>query len=238
MSIIYEPKGEAREYAPLALNIYRGCVHRCRYCYVPGVMKMTREEYHSSPMPKRDLLKRLATDAERFRGNEREILVSFVGDPYQPDNIITRETIQILIENDLRFTVLTKGGMRAVKDFDLLGSYNRCRFGSTIIFINQPDADKWELNAATIEDRIMAIREAHDRKIRTWVSIEPTIDPDQALELVRQLHPFVDHWKVGKLNYHQPDKRVNWIKFREDVICLLSAIEADYYIKQSLRRIS
>ncbi|MEZ4551950.1 MAG: hypothetical protein R2874_16190 [Desulfobacterales bacterium] len=32
----------------------------------------------------------------------------------------------------------------------------------------------------------------------TWVSIEPVIDPDQAIKLVEMLHPVVDHWKVGK----------------------------------------
>ena len=33
MSLIYEPKGKAREYSPLALNVYSGgCDHACRYC--------------------------------------------------------------------------------------------------------------------------------------------------------------------------------------------------------------
>ena len=36
LSIIYEPKGAAREYAELALNPYRGCTHRCIYCYNNG----------------------------------------------------------------------------------------------------------------------------------------------------------------------------------------------------------
>ena len=32
MSAIYEPKGAAREYSPLALNYIRGCDHGCIYC--------------------------------------------------------------------------------------------------------------------------------------------------------------------------------------------------------------
>lgn len=30
---IYEPRGAAREYAELALNVYEGCTHQCAYCY-------------------------------------------------------------------------------------------------------------------------------------------------------------------------------------------------------------
>jgi DNA repair photolyase len=40
--------------------------------------------------------------------------------------------------------------------------------------------------------RIAAIKAAHEMGIRTWVSLEPVIDPDQALELIEQIHPFVD----------------------------------------------
>ena len=40
---IYAPKGQALEYAPLAANPYRGCGHKCAYCYVPTVIKMDRK---------------------------------------------------------------------------------------------------------------------------------------------------------------------------------------------------
>jgi len=36
--------------------------------------------------------------------------------------------------------------------------------------------------------------------IKTWVSLEPVIDPEQAIELIRLLHPYVGHWKAGKIN--------------------------------------
>jgi DNA repair photolyase len=39
-SYIYAPAGQAGEYAPLAANPYRGCGHKCSYCYVPLVLRM------------------------------------------------------------------------------------------------------------------------------------------------------------------------------------------------------
>jgi len=58
------------------------------------------------------------------------------------------------------------------------------------------------------------------------------IKPEQALELIRELHPIVDHWKVGKLNYKTLP--VDWIAFREEVKALLDSLGADYYLKRSL----
>lgn len=37
-SIIYAPRGQAGEYAPLATNPYRGCGHACAYCLSPDTL--------------------------------------------------------------------------------------------------------------------------------------------------------------------------------------------------------
>jgi DNA repair photolyase len=240
MEIIYEPKGKAKEYASLAVNLYEGCEHGCTYCFGPATLKREREKFHASSHPKNDALQRLSRDAEKLRiaGDDREILLSFVTDPYQTiesETKLTQEAIKILRQNDLRFTILTKGGLRAVRDFDLLAGYDKASFGSTLIFTNQADADRWEPNAPKVDFRIEAIKEAKKRGIRTWVSLEPVICPDQALELIEKLHPFVNHWKVGKLNYRRLS--VDWLKFRNNVTGLLDALKADYYLKRSFRDI-
>lgn len=237
MSIIYEASGKAREYAPLAVNLYTGCTHGCIYCYGPAATRKKIESFHGSTKPKKDALILLSREAEKLKiaGDDREILMSFVTDPYQTiesETKLTQEAIKILKLNNLRFTILTKGGLRAARDFDLLAGYDKASFGSTLIFTKQEDADKWEPHAADIDIRIKAIKEAHTKGIRTWVSVEPVICPDQALELIEKLHPFVNHWKVGKLNYKVSD--VDWLKFRNDVTALLDSLRADYYLKKSL----
>ena len=184
---------------------------------------------------KKKALQRLQKDASKLRGDDREILLSFVTDPYQPMETeleVTREAIETLIENGLRFTILTKGGTKASRDFDLLGGYDKARFGSTLIFTLQDGANKWESRAPSINDRISPIEPANIKGIKTWISLEPLIDPGQALELIRELHPIVDHWKVGKLNYQVLD--VDWIEFRDHVMALLESLGSDYYLKKSL----
>ncbi|MDQ1279366.1 MAG: hypothetical protein QG670_628, partial [Thermoproteota archaeon] len=37
MKYIYEPKGRAREYGALALNVYSNCDFGCLYCYCRGM---------------------------------------------------------------------------------------------------------------------------------------------------------------------------------------------------------
>lgn len=237
MDIIYQPQGKAREYAPLACNLYTGCSHGCLYCFGPAVLHKSREEFHNNVQPKKDALKRLEKDAKKLRGDDREILLSFVTDPYQPLEMelgITRQAIEILIKNDLRFTILTKGGTNACRDFELLEGYDKCSFGSTFTVYQGEDRQKWEPYATPAIDRTNAVIDAKSRRIKTWVSLEPVIDPEQALYLIQHLGNLVDYWKIGRLNYQAPPKPVDWVQFRENAKILLDSIDADYYFKKSL----
>jgi DNA repair photolyase len=233
--IIYEPKGKAKEYADLACEIYNSCTHGCIYCYAKYY---TKDVFYKTATPRKNFIARLKEDVKLLGADCPEILLSFHGDVYQPaeDELrLTRAALEILRKSNLAFTVLTKAGTRAVRDFDILEGYDKARFGTTLIFTDQADADYWEPAAASVEDRISAIKTAHEKGIRTWVSIEPVIDSVQAIQLVKRLHPFVDHWKVGKINYHKEiEDAVDWIRFRKEITDLFGEIGADYYLKKSL----
>lgn len=238
--IIYEPKGYAGEYSGLALNLYKGCTHGCGYCYVPDFSYTDPEKYFGNANPKKGILSKIEKEAKKLSEIDDipDIHLSFMGDVYQPEEMelgLTRETIKLLIQYSLPFTILTKGGTRAIRDFDLLEKYEKASYGSTIIFTRQKDADYWEPGTPSLDDRIKAFQEAHKRGIRTWVSLEPVIDPSQALELIEYFHPYIDHWKVGKINHHpELEKKVDWYKFRDDVSSLLDKVGADYMLKSSL----
>jgi len=237
--VIYRPSGKAAEYAPLAVNLYTGCRHACEYCYVPRVLHVQPGKFHTQIEPRRNILVNLLADAEKLYGDRREILLCFTSDPYQGP--LTYETtssaLKILGAHELKATVLTKGGCEAVRDFDILQEFN-FSFGSTMVFWKDSDRVEWEPLAATVGDRMNAIRIAKlQYGLRTWVSLEPVIDPAQALMLIESLHSVVDHWKIGKINYHpEIEKAVNWTEFYHIVTKLLDSHQADYYIKHSLQR--
>lgn len=62
--VIYAPKGQAGEYAPLATNPYRGCGHGCAYCYVPLVTKQPRPEFDAGAVERDGFIHRLRMGGE------------------------------------------------------------------------------------------------------------------------------------------------------------------------------
>lgn len=219
-TIIYEPKGKAREYSELAVNLYTGCSHACKYCYCPAISYKKLEDFAKDPKPRADILKKLEADAAKMKGETRQVLFSFMSDPYQSDEAaaLTREALLILEKYEFKnVSVLTKAGPRAVRDFDILAR-NGWKFGSTLIFTKEADREKWEPGTPALLDRARAIRKAHEMGIFTWVSIEPVIDPHQAIKVIQALRHDVDFWKVGKLNHFpEIEKQIDWRDFYEQV---------------------
>ncbi len=244
--VIYEPKGRAGEYAPLAVNLYRGCGHGCIYCYAPEATFIDRQEFIKAT-PRQDIIKKLQRDVPKAAadGAKGNVLLCFTTDPYQPiDEIhqLTRQAIQILHSNGFNVTILTKGGWRAERDFDLYQPGDE--FATTLTFTESLKSCDWEPLAAYPWERILTLKRAHTLGIRTWVSLEPVIDPHVTIQIIEETHTFVDLFKVGKLNYADklPEtfksqvKDINWHKFVEDAITTLEHYDCKYYIKKDLRR--
>lgn len=220
MKVIYEPKGAALEYSQLAVNIYKGCLHGCKYCYVPRCLRTTAEAFHAKVSWRNAILESLEKDCREMqtKSDNREVLMCFTTDPYQPaDNTLTRKALEIFGAYGIRVQVLTKGGTRAVRDFDLLKK-NDWKFATTLLFCKESSRKHFEPNAASVADRFTAIQLAHEMGIKTWVSVEPVIYPEEALYVISRLRPYVDFWKVGKIN-HSPEleSSVDWKAFAERV---------------------
>jgi len=238
-SIIYGPRGQAGEYAPLSTNPYRGCGHKCAYCYVPGVLHMDRKDFDRGAVPRPDFLALLRKDAAKYRELRvtAQVMFSFTTDVYNPfDTTITRRCIETLIEHGLAFCVLTKGGSRALADVDLFRP-SRDAFASTLTSLDDAFSKKWERDAALPADRIATLRRFHDRGIFTWVSLEPTLDVAASISIVEATHGFVDLFKVGRANYVPTITNVvDWEDYTLRMIETLRRVGAKHYIKKDLQR--
>lgn len=236
-SHIYAPNGQAGEYAALATNPYRGCGHGCAYCYVPLVTKQERPEFDKGAVPRKDFMKGLVHDARQYKaaGSTGQVMLSFTTDPYHPgDSQLTRQTLEVLRDHGLGFCTLTKGGTRALRDIDLFRP-DRDAFASTLTSLDEGFSKKWERNAALPGDRIAALRTFHEKGIFTWVSLEPTLDCESSLEIVRATAPFVDLYKVGRVNYLPMTKTTDWKDYTLRMIDLLDKLGKQAYIKRDLQ---
>jgi DNA repair photolyase len=242
-SIIYEPRGRAREYSELAANLYSGCDHACTYCYAPLATRKKRDTFCLSK-PREGVLSKFLADAGELelQSESRPILLSFTTDPYQTLDIkykLTREAIKILHAHNLRVSVLTKGGKRSERDFDLLSKNKELsEYGTSLVFSDESMRQRFEPGAAPMQERMDALKKAHKLGIRTYVSLEPVWFPEDALKFIDLTYKFVDLFKVGKLNYNPQQNNVNWAVFRKDVISKLEGYGLDYYIKKDLEKYS
>jgi len=235
---IYETRGRAREYRELACNLYTGCGHGCVYCYAPDVVRRSRDAFYGEPAPRAGILRGVEADARRYAeaGETRQVLFSFTSDPYQPIEErygIVRQAIQACHRYGVPVCVLTKGGKRALRDIDLFGP--RDAFASTLTLLDASESAEWEPLAATPDERMATLAAYHASGVPTWVSLEPVIDPETTLEIIRKTHTFVDEFKVGVLNYHPRGREIDWRKFALDAVETLEEVGAAYYLKYDLR---
>ena len=249
---IYEPKGAAREYAALACNLWRGCTHQCSYCYAPSVLQTDRAAFHACVTPRVGILAALTKDlqklqaqragmpvrGERYPDPNAHVLFCFTSDPYpkvEADLHITRKALDLMAYYRQPVEVLTKSGMRAVTDlghpaYAVPGS----GFGVTLAWANDERRAEHESGAAPVAERIESLRIAHDLGIRTWVSVEPVLDPNEALEAIRLIAPYADKLKIGRWNHDARANAIDWPKFKRDVVALLESFGKDYMLKKGL----
>lgn len=232
MTAIYEPKGRAAEYAALAINQYIGCEHRCRYCYATTLAQRLGVE-PGQVRARPGVIESLKKQAAKLAGDKRRVLLSFLSDPYPPiedELFLTREVMGILSNHRIGFQILTKAAQRATEDFDLYTA--RDMFAVTLTFPDHKRSYEWEPMANSPFERIDALRMAHEFGIHAWASIEPVIDPAASLEVMEMAVPFVDLFKIGKLNHQSSE--TDWRAFGIAAVELCRKFGKPYFIKHDL----
>lgn len=233
---IYEPAGRAYEYGELAVNIYTGCNHGCSYCYARKqkarwTKKGTPCKF-DTPEPRAGIAAAVRRQIEREGMTDKTIFLCFSCDPYptEIDTTATREVIKAIKETGNHVRILTKGGFRAKRDFDLLDSGDQ--FGVTFTTDKFFHPSPEEPRAANPEERLATLEEAKRNGIQTWVSCEPVLDPEAVCRLIR-CGWYIDLFKIGKLNHAKSS--IDWAAFGKRAEALCKANGRNYYIKEDLR---
>lgn len=240
MKTIYEPKGKAREYSPLALNLYLRCNHGCKYCYAASIMR--DRDFASIAAPRKGVIDALAKELAKDAPKE-QVLLSFIGDVYAEtvdDNKTTRAALELLMEHRVPVAILTKAGKRCLKDLDIFKDFgSHIQVGATLTFYDDDKSCEWEPNAALPIERLEMLKTLHDAGVPTFVSMEPVIDAEESLKLIRATleDDSVDIYKIGKLNnYRGLDKLVDWEDFLTRALEMIRPAKKRVYVKADLRR--
>lgn len=242
MAAIYQPSGAAREYSPLAMNYIKGCDHGCVYCYVPKMMKRFDAGYvHSNVYMKEEkaLLNEIRLSCKKHQDSPKQVFLSFLTDPYSHFNNntkLTRRVLELLLAHRIPVSILSKGGFNVLQDLDIIKQFGpNIQVGGSLTFTNDADSLKWEKNAALPQERFEALRILHENGVRTWVSMEPVIYPEQSLEIMELTAPYVDSYKIGKLNHFpKHEEKFDWTRFLNDSIGIMRKRDKLFYIKNDL----
>ncbi len=236
---IYETSGRAAEYYSLGCHLYKGCTHGCTYCYntTAGVAGgMVRKSFYHAGMPEEGYIKQLEADADHYAGTGRRVMLSFTCDPYQPldtEMHLTRKALLVLKARRFPVAILTKGGYRSMRDFDLLEPTDE--YGITLT-VGITKALEFEPHSAPPDERVVVLQKAKEAGLRTWVSFEPVLYPAETLKYIEMVAPFTDIIRVGKLNHIAPPEQVSWGEFCWQALKLLKQLNATYYLKKDLTR--
>lgn len=233
---IYVPKGKAKEYGDYALNIYTGCPHGCYYCFAPSVLRKDRELFKCDVRPRDGLVSAVTNQLHLQKISDATIHLCFTCDPYPAgtDTSVTRKIIKAIKDSGNHVQLLTKAGQEAIRDFDLLDCFDW--FGVTYAGYEPWEAFRHtesEPHAAPPAERLDSLEEAHNRGIRTWISLEPVLNARDVLSLLKLKFPCIDRYKIGKLNYHPSD--IDWRAFGMEAEGICKSNGYDYYIKDDLR---
>lgn len=245
---IYTPNGAAREYAAYGVRIYKGCPHGCKYCYLKrGVLskELGREDVQLKKCFK-DEWDALGVFAEELKKNlsvlqEHGLFFTFTSDPLIKDTrMVTLVAVGTCTANRVPVTLLTKDAtfVDNVRVMDALAKLTPAQRKMIAFGFTLTGHDELEPNASTNLERIKAMRQLAYRGFHTWASIEPVIDFETSLRMIKESADCCEHYKIGlrsgvKKDYYNPEECIGFIKDVNDFL----APRIKVYWKESVRNL-
>ncbi|MBF0518734.1 MAG: radical SAM protein [Nitrospirae bacterium] len=212
------------EHGSYCINHVEGCAHGCLYpCYAMLIKKRAGriKDYDDWRKPKivSNALELLEKEVLKLKSKISYVHLCFSTDPfmygYKDIAALSLEIIKRLNEQCIPCTTLTKGiyPVDSMQHNDLTKNNE---YGITIVSLDESFRKDYEPYAATLKDRLHALRQLAERGFKTWVSLEPYPTPNiirQDLTKILDAVSFVNEIWFGRLNYN---KKVSKFKFYKE----------------------
>jgi hypothetical protein len=161
------------------LNTYSGCDIACTYC-------ITRAQGRSVPKYlAREVAERLRARLDDFDDPPRIVVGAYV-DGYPSVELhyrVTRAALEVLVERDLEFQVVTKGAA-VVHDTDLFQSHRRGHLQISLCSLDERSIAAVDPGAPTASERLAVIQHMVDAGVGVRVQIAPWIPGITDVELL------------------------------------------------------
>lgn len=187
-----------------SLNPYRGCAHNCAYCYAPCILRMARSEWGTRIEAKMNIAVILAKEVAKKKPGI--VGLSTVTDPYQPieqEYTLSQQCLQVFLDTEFPVHIQTKS-ILVKRDVDLLSRLCNAQVMMTITTLHDEERRLLEPTAASIHDRLTALKTLTDAGIQTTVflgPLYPTTTPEDLTRLLDALRVLdVNEVWVDKLN--------------------------------------
>lgn len=185
--------------AGYSVNPYVGCTHACKYCYACFMKRFTG---HSEPWGTFLDVKhwKPIENAHRYAG--QTMIVGSVTDGYNPQEQIfcrTRAFLEQMQGSGINLIITTKSDL-VLRDLDLIATFPSPLISWSVNTLDE-DFRRDMDSAATIERRIAAMRECHERGIRTTCFISPIFPGiTDVFGIIERIKDFCDYIWLENLN--------------------------------------
>lgn len=198
---IYNPSGKAGEYSYWACNFYKGCKGGCTYCYLQnGILKKTmggsmpelkacfKSEDHAREIFRKEF------SLNRAELQKNGLYFQFTSDFFPESTELLTWAIEWCLLHNVPVSLLTKQVDWITDNWldKLIGCEHQIMFGFTLT-----GHDEMEPGCATNQARIEKMNEVFNCGFHTYASIEPIIDFESSLRMIKEIYMQCDLYKIG-----------------------------------------
>ena len=169
-----------------SLNPYRGCEHNCAYCYVPNVLRISRENWGEFVDVKVNIPLILSKELKWKKPGV--VAISTVTDSYQhveEKYNITKHCLEQLLRYDFPISIQTKSHL-VLRDIDLISQFSNAEVGITVTTSNDDESKILEPSASSIPNRLDTVKKLNDCGIKTFIFFGP-IYPTTKIENIQYI---------------------------------------------------